>query len=289
MSISGKNFLLSDVLKTVKPKKILSGQYIWIPEINLRMAADFKAKTDLRIGFNCSIGSQVFLGENSCLGHNCVIESDVVSQENLTLEENVTLASGTRLGKNVDLSRCVITTGLCYLGDNVKVRANSTISNSWIIESWAFFGAGIMTSHTQHVSHGRPALKNEQFLSRVGYGAIIGSGVQCGAGVNIGPGAVIGYNAFVRPGSNLESHSIYFNRPHPWATIQKTLHQDDAWYLDVPKKYQTHYFSSELLKKYLPGYDIPSWIYELEKTAQTLHGIITTPVGWKQRGPLNRN
>jgi acetyltransferase-like isoleucine patch superfamily enzyme len=283
----GPYYPLKDILKDCEVEEILGGQYIWVPEIGLRIARDSMEQMpkEARIGFDCIIEPEVRIGNNATIGHGCTIKQDVVVLDNLKLGDEVLLASGTRLANNVDIARGCTTTGLCFMGDHAKMRARSTLSRSVIVEPWAFIAAGIMSSHTQHISHGRPNMEPEQFISRIGYGAIIGSGAQLGAGVEVGNGAIVGYNAFVRPNSRLEAHGVYFNNPKPWATLQKKLKPENPWYIEVPEGFREHYFHPDLLKQYLSGYEIPDWLHELAKAAEErMLGILVAPANWSPPG-----
>ena len=49
-------------------------------------------------------------------------------------------------------------------------------------------------------------------------------------------------------------NGVYYNDPHPWATLQRVLEPGSRYYVDVPADYQPLQFDAELLAKYLPHY-----------------------------------
>jgi acetyltransferase-like isoleucine patch superfamily enzyme len=189
-------------------------------------------------------------GKNFQHGLNCIIDPDVVVGDDVRLGHAVHLKSGTRILTDVEIADHCQTTGICIIGNHVRIRTGSCISRSVIIDDWVFVGAGIMSSHTKHVHHGRPKMEKRQLVTRIGYAAIIGSRANLMAGVTIAPGAIVGYNSNVV--GDLEQYGVYFNRPHPWATLQTKLESDDPWYVKIPDGYEPHQFDEEMLKKYLP-------------------------------------
>ena len=202
----------------------------------IRVAGDFKR------GYNFSIGEY------------CVIEPDVVVGNGVCLGHFVMLKSGTRILDNVELADYCKTTGLCIIGNNVMVRTGSCISKGVIVNDWAFIGAGVMSSHTKHIYHGRPRARRKQLITRIGYGAVIGSRTNLMAGVQIAPGAVVGYNSNVVGDLDIR-HGVYLNRPGPVATFQHTtaaLNHARGRYIDVPSDYEPHQFDPEMLERYLP-------------------------------------
>lgn len=192
-------------------------------------------------------------GSNFRHGLNCILEPDVIVGDDVVFGHNVHLKSGTRVYNDVEIADHCMTTGISIIGNHVRIRTGSCISKSVILNDWVFVAAGIMTSHTKNVYHGRPKMEKRQYVTNIGYGAIIGSRTNVMAGVTVAPGSIVGYDANV-VGSLIEPHGIYINKPHPWATLQKKLTSDDPWYIEVPKDYEPYAFDVELLKKYLPYY-----------------------------------
>ena len=192
-------------------------------------------------------------GSNFKHGLNCILEPDVIVGDDVSLGHDVHLKSGTRVYNDVEISDHCMTTGISIIGNHVRIRTASCISKSVIVNDWVFIAAGIMSSHTKNVYHGRPNMDKRQYVTQIGYGCIIGSRTNMMAGVKIAPGSIVGYDANVI-GSLTEHHGIYINKPNPWATLQKTIAPDDPWYIEVPEDYQPYQFDAEMLKTYLPFY-----------------------------------
>lgn len=186
-------------------------------------------------------------------GLQCIIDPDVVVGEGVTLGHRVHLASGTRILDDVDIADDCVTTGVCLLGDHVRVRTGSCVSKAVIVDDWCFIAAGIMSSHTKNIDHARPNAPKRQLLTRFGYGSVIGSRTNTSAGVSIAPGAIVGYGSHVV--FDLETpNAVYYNDPHPWATLQRELAPDNPYHVDVPADYAPRQIEPELLARYLPHY-----------------------------------
>lgn len=188
-------------------------------------------------------------GKNFQYGIGCIIEPDVIVGDNVTIGHNVMLKSGTRIGNNVNLADRVHTTGVCLIGDNVMVRTGSCISKSVIVEDWVFIGAGIMSSHTRNVYHGRPDMDKEQLVTRIGYGAIVGSQTNLTAGIEIAPGSIVGYACNVTK-PLMTPWGLYLGNPAEFVRSVKST----PWAIDVPRDWIPLQFDKELLAKYLPFY-----------------------------------
>lgn len=204
-----------------------------------------------------------FVGQNSVIaddfkrglgfyhGKFCVIEPDVIVGDNVTLGHFVTLKSGTRILNNVELGDYCKTTGLCIIGNNVMIRTGSCVSKGVIVNDWAFIGAGVMTSHTKHICHGRPGAERQQHITRIGYGAVIGSASNLVANVAIAPGVIVGYHSSVV--NDLPTwHGVYLNRPDPVTTLQRVLKLGEPGYIKVPDDYVPHGFDPKMVGRYLP-------------------------------------
>lgn len=187
-------------------------------------------------------------GKNFEHGFGCIIESDVIVGDNVTIGHNVILKSGTRIMNNVNLADGVHTTGICIIGNNVMVRTGSCISKSVIINDYAFIGAGIMSSHTRNVYHGRPNMERKQLITRIGYGCIIGSRTNLTAGVRIEPGIIVGYDSNVTKDLSFKNN-IYEGNP-AWG--KKEIKPGSPWIIDIPEDYKEYEFDKEMLNKYLP-------------------------------------
>ena len=189
-------------------------------------------------------------GKNFEMGHFCFIEPDVIVGDDVELGHYVHLKSGTRMMNDVKFADHCKTTGLCIIGNHVNVRTDTCISKSVIVDDWEFIGAGVMSSHTKNVYHGRPGMEKCQLITRIGYGSIIGSRTNLMAGITIAPGVIVGYDSNVIKDLDVP-HSIYLGHP---ARIVSQLGADDPWYILVPDDYVPHEFDTELLKRYLPFY-----------------------------------
>jgi len=190
-------------------------------------------------------------GENFKIGGFCLIEPDVIVGDDVKLGHYVHLASGTRIGNNVDFARRCYTTGLCYIGNGVNVRAGSCVSKGLVIEDHAFIGAGIMSSHTRRPSHGIRRIEPEQYISRIGYGAIVGSRVNLTAGVIVGPGCIIGYGANVI--EDCTEPGVYIGNP-----AKRSFDVADDMKIEVPGDYRQHCFDRDMVEEYLPHYKLPA-------------------------------
>lgn len=192
-------------------------------------------------------------GSNFRHGLNCILEPDVIVGNDVILGHNVHLKSGTRVYNDVEIADRCMTTGISIIGNHVRIRTDSCISKSVIVNDWVFIAAGIMSSHTRNVFYGRPDMEKKQYVTQIGYGSIIGSRANLTAGISIAPGSIVGYEANVI-GSLSDNYGVYINKPHPWATLQKVLDESDPRYIVVPEDYEPYQFDREMLKKYLPQY-----------------------------------
>lgn len=184
-------------------------------------------------------------------GLQCIIDPDVVAGKDVKLGHRVHLASGTRVLDDVEIADDCVTTGICIIGNHVRVRTGSCISKAVIIDDWCFVAAGIMSSHTKNIYHARPNAPKKQLITRFGYGSVIGSRTNTSAGVTIAPGAIVGYGSHVVIDLE-EPNAIYYNSPKPYATLQKKLEPGDPYFVEIPGDYVRLRFDPDMLKKYLP-------------------------------------
>ncbi len=186
-------------------------------------------------------------------GLQCIIDPDVVVGDDVRLGHRVHLASGTRVLDDVEIADDCVTTGISLLGNHVRVRTGSCISKAVIVDDWCFIAAGIMSSHTKNIDHARPRASKRQLITRFGYGSIIGSRTNISAGVSVASGAIVGYGSQVVVDLEV-ANGVYYNDPHPWATLQRELAPDNPYYIEVAAGYVPHEFDAELLGRYLPHY-----------------------------------
>lgn len=203
-------------------------------------------------------------------GVGVIIESDVIVGEETTLGHNVILKSGTRIGNDVVIGDNCCTTGVCLIGNHVRIRTGSTISKGVVVDDWAFIGAGIMSSHTKNISHGRPQMEPRQLVTRIGYGAVVGSRCNLMAGITIAPGVIVGYDSNVT--GDLEiPQSLYFGNP---ARYQQFIRV--KWRIELPDDYVPHGFDLDLLEKYLPHVQITKDEFErwyAKRSGTTVDGL----------------
>jgi len=190
-------------------------------------------------------------GEGFDFGLQCIIDPDVVVGADVKLGHRVHLASGTRVLDDVEIADDCVTTGICIIGNHVRIRTGSCISKAVIIDDWCFVAAGIMSSHTKNIYHARPNAPKKQLITRFGYGSVIGSRTNASAGVTIAPGAIVGYGSHVVIDLE-EPNAIYYNTPKPYATLQKKLEPGDPYYVAIPEDYVPLRFDPDMLKRYLP-------------------------------------
>lgn len=186
-------------------------------------------------------------GENFKIGHNCVIEEDVVVGNDVTLGHHVMLKKGTRFGNNIDFADYCVTTGACWVGNNFAARTGAILSKSVIVEDNVFYGPGVVTNHTKHVSHMRPDMKKEQLITVIGFGAILGTQVSVVAGVDIAPLSIVGGGAVIV--KDLTESGIYVGNP-----AKKIMELPEDYKLALPSNAGRMYLNEKVLshlKKYI--------------------------------------
>jgi acetyltransferase-like isoleucine patch superfamily enzyme len=177
-------------------------------------------------------------------GENVVIEPDVVVGDNVNLGHFIVLKSGTRFGSNINFADFCCTTGACILGDNINVRTNTVISKGVIAEDDVYIGPGVMSNHTKHITHRRPQIKGQFYVTRICHGAIIGASVWIMAGVTIGKNVIVGGGVLIV--KNIMDPGIYVGTP---PRILRVLPPEYV----VPGSSKEYNFQPEIIEKYLPG------------------------------------
>jgi len=150
-------------------------------------------------------------GASLKIGNFCIIEEDVVVGKEVKLGNYVMLKKGTHFGDGVELADNCVTTGACWVGNNVVARTGAILSKANIVEDDVFLGPGVVTNHTKHVTHRRPSLQGTQLLTYIGAGSIIGSQVSLLAGLYISPHVIIGGGSVVV--KSLLNEGVYVGNP----------------------------------------------------------------------------
>lgn len=191
-------------------------------------------------------------GSNFKIGNFCVIEEDVIVGDNVKLGHYVMLKKGTRFGNNIDFADCCVTTGACWVGNNFAARTGAILSKSNIVEDNVFYGPGVVSNHTKHVSHMRPDMRKEQLLTVLGYGSILGTQASLVAGVKIAPLAIVGGGAIVV--KDLVEEGVYVGNP-----ARRIMDLPEEYRLDLPSNAGDMYLTNEVfdhLMKYIPNLKI---------------------------------
>jgi UDP-2-acetamido-3-amino-2,3-dideoxy-glucuronate N-acetyltransferase len=186
-------------------------------------------------------------GKGLKFGYFNVIEKDVVVGDNAKFGSHIILAAGTRFGNNIDFADCCVTTGACWVGNNFAARTAAVLSKSVIVEDNVFYGPGVITNHTKHVSHARPNVEKEQLLTIIGFGAIIGTQTSVVAGVKICPLAIVGGGSVIV--KDLTEEGIYVGNP-----ATKKLDIPEEYRMEVPDNAGKMYVNEKVLshlKKYI--------------------------------------
>lgn len=193
------------------------------------------------------------IGEGVTFGKHVIIEDDVYIGDGCHIGHRVTLKSGTHLCDNVTFDDHCISTGACWIGENVNIRTGAIISKATVVEPWVFIGPGVVTNHTKHVPHGRPNMKHEQLLTYIGYGSIIGSQASLLAGVTIGYLTIVGGGAVVV--KQTFSQGIYLGSP-----AKACGEIPDEYRMEVPPNVGRIYRTQEVfdhLQSYMPNFKPP--------------------------------
>jgi len=186
-------------------------------------------------------------GKNFKVGHYCVIEEDVIVGDNVILGHHVMLKKGTRFRNDVDFADYCVTTGACWVGNNVAFRTGAILSKSVIVEDNVFYGPGVVTNHTKHISHMRPNMRKEQLLTIIGFGSIIGTQVSIVAGVKIAPLSIVGGGGVIVKDLNLPG--VYVGNP-----VKRIMDTPDEYIIEIPDNAGSMYLTDEIinhLKKYI--------------------------------------
>jgi acetyltransferase-like isoleucine patch superfamily enzyme len=136
-------------------------------------------------------------GKNFKCGNCVIIYPDVIVGDDVKLGNHVVLRSGTRMGNDIDFADYCMTSGAALFGDHFSARAGCLLTQGTIVEDDVFMGGAVMTNHAIHVTHRRPQMKSESFMTRIGAGAVIGSRTFISPGCHIAPLTIVGSNSNV--------------------------------------------------------------------------------------------
>lgn len=181
-----------------------------------------------RIGAGSLLGPHVCVGAGAVIGRECVIDAGATVLGSVRMGDRVRVHAGARLGTEGygygwEQGRAVKIpqVGLCLIGDDVEIGANSTVDRGALGDT--VIGAGTKLDNLVHVGHNVRIGRNCMIVAQVGVAGSteIGDGVQMAgqAGIaghlSIGDGARIAAQAGVIgdvPAG--ETYSGYPARPH---------------------------------------------------------------------------
>jgi acetyltransferase-like isoleucine patch superfamily enzyme len=87
--------------------------------------------------------------------------------------------------------------GEALLGNHVTIHAQCHLTLGIRIEDEVFFGPGVITANTRHISYGRGGVPKKYEAPYVKRAARIGAGAHITPGVVIGANALVGMGAVV--------------------------------------------------------------------------------------------
>jgi len=180
-----------------------------------RIAHNFKAGADFKVGRFCFIDEDVVIGDNVSVGDYCKIMKGTRIGDNVMLMDYVKLMPGTKIGNNCKLDDYVNTSGYVDIGNNIRIKRCSMIGQAVRIEDDAWIGSGVCTTRIKYPKTVGKEEKYEEWIT-VKRGAIIGSRALLLAGVTIGEGAAIGAGALVA--KDCEPMGVYIGHP---ATLKR--------------------------------------------------------------------
>lgn len=153
---------------------------------NVEFGNNVKIKFFVVIEDGCIFGDDCFIGNNTVIRNGCVFGNKCVIGHSVVFEAN---------GK---------------FGNHVTINAQCHMTQGIIVEDEVFFGPGVITMNTRHISYGRE-------IPRIYNAPIIKRAARLGAGSKILPGVIIGENALVAAGSvvtkNVSDRAIVMGVP----------------------------------------------------------------------------
>lgn len=179
---------------------------------------------DATIGVGSIIGAHSHVGYGVQIGAGTRIDAGCSVLEGAVLGERVRLHCGARISSDgfgyttgPDGPVKIQQIGLCILGDDVEVGANSTIDRGSLGDT--IVGAGTKIDNLVHIGHNCRIGRNCFIVAQVGIAGstVIGDGVRLGGQVGVAGHLTIGDGAAIAAGSgtmtNIPAGEIWSGRP----------------------------------------------------------------------------
>ncbi len=176
------------------------------------------------IGAGAIIGASSHIGYGVRIGAGTRIDPGCSVLEGAVLGERVRLHCGARVSADgfgytagPDGPVKIQHIGLCILGDDVEVGANSTIDRGSLSDT--VIGAGTKIDNLVHIGHNCRIGRNCYIVAQVGIAGstVIGDGVRLGGQVGVAGHITIGDGAAIAAGSgtmtNIPAGEIWSGRP----------------------------------------------------------------------------
>lgn len=181
----------------------------------------------VRIGKDCIIMPNVFLGNNVKIGDECLIHPNVIIYDDCVIGNHVEIHSGTVIGSDAfyfntkknrehwykKMKSC----GIVEIKDFVEIGANCTVDRG--VSDSTIIGSGTKMDNLIHVGHDVVIGKNCLIAAQVGIagGTILGDGVTLWGQVGVNKTISIGDNAIVMGQggvtSSIEGNKTYWGTP----------------------------------------------------------------------------
>ena len=200
----------------------------------VEIGADVRIDPYATLGRNVRLGDGVSIGAHSVIGDGCQVGAGTVIHPHVTLNagtvvgERCTLHSGARIGgegfRFVFLDgghRKVPHVGVCRIGDDVEIGANTTVDRGSIGDTT--IGSGTKIDNLVQIGHNVQLGRHVLLIAQVGIsgstvvgdGAVLGGQAGTNPHVTIGAGARVGgrsgVTADIAPGQTVSGNPA---RPH---------------------------------------------------------------------------
>ena len=144
---------------------------------------------DYRTNLTNSYSKPFIPGTNFKIGNNCIIENDVFVGDNVSIGSFVVIKEKTIIRKNVTIESFVITGGNQRIGDGTTIKSRATLGKNIDIGEACFIGPHAVLLSEDILGQKDPC-DLEDFVY-VGGGVIICPGVRIASGVVIGAGSLV--------------------------------------------------------------------------------------------------